>query len=113
MSVYYCEIFKFSFWVFCGGGVVSDGSWWLDFYGPKLFLLGTCWFHLCIELCSCRLGISSGRLCKFSEHLALDLLDTMSKDLMVKVPLKKTVALYFARVCLYCSLRTLMYVCQL
>ena len=33
----------------------------------------------------------------------------MSKDLMVLVPLKKTLTLYFARVCLYCSLRHLMY----
>ena len=33
----------------------------------------------------------------------------MSKDLMVLVPLKKTLTLYFARVCLYCSLRPLMY----
>ena len=28
---------------------------------------------------------------------------------MVLVPLKKTATLYFARVCLYCSLRPLMY----
>ena len=33
----------------------------------------------------------------------------MSKDLMVLVPLKKTLTLYIARVCLYCSLRPLMY----
>ena len=33
----------------------------------------------------------------------------MSKDLMVLVPLKKTLTLYFAKVCLYCSLRPLMY----
>ena len=31
------------------------------------------------------------------------------KDLMVLVPIKKTLSLYFARVCLYCSLRPLMY----
>ena len=29
--------------------------------------------------------------------------------MMVLVPLKKTLTLYFARVCLYCSLRPLMY----
>ena len=29
--------------------------------------------------------------------------------MMVLVPLKKTPILYFARVCLYCSLRPLMY----
>ena len=28
---------------------------------------------------------------------------------MVQVPLKKTLTLYFARMCLYCSLRPLMY----
>ena len=28
---------------------------------------------------------------------------------MVLVPLKKSLTLYFARVCLYCSLRSLMY----
>ena len=33
----------------------------------------------------------------------------MHKDLMVLVPLKKTLTFYFARVCLYCSLRPLMY----
>ena len=33
----------------------------------------------------------------------------MGKDLMVLVPLKKTLTLYFARVPLYCSLRLLMY----
>ena len=33
----------------------------------------------------------------------------MSKDLMVLVPLKKTVILCFARLCLYCLLRPLMY----
>ena len=32
----------------------------------------------------------------------------MSKDLMVMVPLKENSNLYFARVCLYCSLRPLM-----
>ena len=31
------------------------------------------------------------------------------KCLMVLVPLKKLLTLYFARVCLYCSLRPLMY----
>ena len=33
----------------------------------------------------------------------------MSKDLIMLVPLKKTLTLYFARVCLYCSLRPLLY----
>ena len=33
----------------------------------------------------------------------------MSKDLMILVPLKKTLTLYFARVYMYCSLRPLMY----
>ena len=33
----------------------------------------------------------------------------MSKDKVVLVPSKKTLTLYFARVCLYCSLRPLMY----
>ena len=26
VSVYYCEIFKFCFWVICGDVVVSDGT---------------------------------------------------------------------------------------
>ena len=50
--------------------------WWFDFYGLKLFLSGTYLFHLCIQLCSCWLDIFCGRLCHFSEHLELDLLDT-------------------------------------
>ena len=33
----------------------------------------------------------------------------MSRDLILLVPLKKTLTLYFARMCLYCSLRPLMY----
>ena len=33
----------------------------------------------------------------------------MNKDLMALVPLKKTLTMYFARVCLYCTLRPLMY----
>ena len=33
----------------------------------------------------------------------------MSKELMVLVPLKKTLTMYFAMVCLYCSLKPLMY----
>ena len=49
--------------------------WWFDFCGLKLFLSGTCWFHLCIQLCRCWLGISSGKLYQFSVHLELDLLD--------------------------------------
>ena len=55
--------------------MVSDGTGGFNFYGLKLFLLGTCWFHLRIQLCSSGLGISSGRLCQFSENLELDLLD--------------------------------------
>ena len=55
-----------AFWAFCGDVVVSDGTGGLDFYGLKLFLSGTLWFHLCIQLCSCQLGISSGRLYQFS-----------------------------------------------
>ena len=56
--------------------MVSDGTDGLNFYGLKLFLSRTCWFHLCILLCSCWLGISSGRLYQFSVHLMeLDLLD--------------------------------------
>ena len=42
-------------------------------------LSGTCWFHLCTPLCSCRMGISSGRLYQFSGHLYLDLLDAWGK----------------------------------
>ena len=82
--------------------------WWFDFYGLKLFLSGTCRFHWYIQLCSCWLGISSGRLYQFSEHLELDL-RCMVKDLMVVAPLKINVTLYFAWVCLYCSLRPLIY----
>ena len=33
----------------------------------------------------------------------------MSKDFIVLLPLKKTLTLYFAGVCLYCSLKPLMY----
>ena len=44
--------------------------WWFDFYGLKLFLSGTCWFHLCILLCSCWLGISSGRTYHVNTYLS-------------------------------------------
>ena len=65
VSVYYCEIFKFCFGVLwrCGG---FWWQWWFDFYGLKLFLSMTCWFYICIQLCSCGFGISRGRLCHFS-----------------------------------------------
>ena len=43
------------------------------------FFQGPGWFHLCITLCSCWLGISSGRLYQFSEHVELDLLDAWVK----------------------------------
>ena len=61
--------------MFNGDVVVSDGTGGFDFYGMKLFLSGICWLHLCIQLFSCWLGISSGRLYQFSVHLELDLLD--------------------------------------
>ena len=53
------------------------------------------------------MGFSSGRLYQFFCASGTGSFGCMSKDLMVLVPLKKT--LYFARVCLYCSLRPLMY----
>ena len=76
LSVYYCEIFKFCFWVFCGDVLVSDGTVWFLWSET---LPGTCWFHLCIQLYSCWLGIYSGRLYQFSVHLELDLLDAWVK----------------------------------
>ena len=60
----------------CGG---FWWHWWSDFCGLKLFLSGTCWFHLCIQLCSCWLGISSGRLYQSSVYLEFDLLDAWVK----------------------------------
>ena len=50
--------------------MVSDGTG-----GLISMVSGTCWFHLCTQLCSCQLGISSGTLYQFSVHLELDLLD--------------------------------------
>ena len=60
------------------GGLISM-VWNSFFQGPY-------WFHLCIQLCSWWLGISSGRLYQFSVHLELDLLDTWEKTLHVLVP---------------------------
>ena len=37
LFVYYCEIFKIYFWVFCGDVVVSDGTDGLISMGLKLF----------------------------------------------------------------------------
>ena len=51
--------------------------WFL--WSEILFFSWTYWFHLCIQLHSCGLGISSDRLCQFSEHLELDLLDPWVK----------------------------------
>ena len=68
--------------------------WWFDFYGLKLFLSGTCWFHLCIQLYRCGLGISSGRLCQVFWASGIGSSGCMSEDLMVLVPLKKTLTLY-------------------
>ena len=58
--------------------MVSGGTGSLIF-DLKLFPSGTIWFHFCIQLCSCGLGISSGRLCQFSEYLELDILDSGEK----------------------------------
>ena len=63
-------------WWRCGG---FWWHWWFDFYSLKQFLSGTCWFHLCIQLCSCGLSISSGRLYQFSVPLELGLLDAWIK----------------------------------
>ena len=62
-----------------------------------------------MQLCSCQLGISSSRLYQFSVHLKNGSFGGISRDLMVLVYLKKTQTLYFDRVYLYCSLRSLMY----
>ena len=52
------------------GWFLECGGFWLhwlsDIYGVKLFFSGAYWFNLCIQLCSCGLAISSGRLCQFS-----------------------------------------------
>ena len=40
------------------------------FLWSELFLSGTCWFHLCILLCSCWLGISSGRTYHVNTYLS-------------------------------------------
>ena len=53
------------------------------------------YFQWCIISVFCASGIGS--------------FGCMSKDLMLLVPLKKTLTLYFARVHLYCSLRLLGY----
>ena len=89
----------------CGG---FWWHWWLYFYGLNLFLSGTHWCHLCIQLCSCVLGISSGGLWQFSENLELDLLDVWVETWWCWC-FKETLNLHFARVYLYCSLRYLVY----
>ena len=95
--------------MFCGDVVVSDGTGGLIsmvqnsfFWGPVgftyVFSWGiVSWAFPVVDYISffCASGIGS--------------FGCMSKDLMVLVPLKKTLTLYFARVCLYCSLRPLMY----
>ena len=43
---------KLCFWVFYRDVVVSDGTGSLISNGLKLFLSGTCWFHLFIQLCN-------------------------------------------------------------
>ena len=77
--------------------------WWFDFYGLKLFLSGTYWFHLCIQLCSCWLGISNARFISVFWASGIGSFGCMSKELMVFVPLKKLFTLYFVRIHLYCS----------
>ena len=51
-----------------------------------------CWFHLCILLCRCWLGISSGRLYQF--YVRIGSFGCTSKDLMVLVSLKKTLTVF-------------------
>ena len=101
-------LFKFCFLVFCVDVVVSDGTgglismiWNSFFQGPVGF---TYVFSCAVVSWAFQWWIISvfcaSRIASFG---------CMSKDLMVLVPLKKTLTLYFARVCLYCSLRPLMY----
>ena len=75
----------------CGGFL---WHWWFDFFGLKFFLSGTCWFHLCILLCSCWLGISGDRLYQFSEQLELDLLDAWVKTWWCWCLQRKLLTLY-------------------
>ena len=65
--------------MFCGDVMVSDGTGGLISMVWNSFFQGPCWFHLCIQLCSCWLGISSGRLYQFYVHLELDLLDAWKR----------------------------------
>ena len=98
-----------AFGLFCWDVVISEGTGGLISMVWNSFFQGPVVFTYCIQLWSCWLGIFSGRLYQFYVHLELDLLDAWVKTWCVLVPLKKTLTLYFARVCLYCSLRPLMY----
>ena len=95
--------------MFCGDEMVSDGPGVFIFYGPKLFLSGTFCFTYVFSCEVVHWAFPVVDYNQFSEHLELDLLKCMSKHLMVLVPLKETLTLYFARMCVYCSLRPLMY----
>ena len=99
VSVYYCEIFEFCFWVFSRDVMVSDGTggfismiWNSFFEGPIGFIYVIShgvvgWAFPVIDYVSL-LSIWNW------------IFWCMSKDLMVLMPLKKTITLYFARVCL-------------
>ena len=52
----------------CGG---FWWHWWFDFYGLKLFLSGTYWFHICIQLCSCWVGILLYLVFQYKRQLIL------------------------------------------
>ena len=108
VSVYYCRIFTLCFWVFCGDVMVSDGTggvismdWNPFFQGPVGFTyVYSCavvgWAFPVVNYVSFWASGTGSFGC-------------MIKNLMVLVPLKKTLILYFARACVYCSLRPLTY----
>ena len=94
--------------VFHRGEVVSDGS------GSLISNLWNTFFEWCIGFTYAFSFAIVGWAFPVVDYVSLWAsgirpFGCMIKDLMLLVPLKKTLTLYFARVHLYCSLRLLMY----
>ena len=75
LSIYYCEIFKFCLWVFCGDVVISDGTGGLISVSRNSFFQGPVGFTYVFNCAVVGWAFPVVELYQFSVHLELDLLD--------------------------------------
>ena len=97
---------SFCFWVLCRDVVVSDGTGLISMVWNFLRDLLVSPMYSAAQLCA---GNFQWKIMPVFWASGMGPFGCMSKYLIVLVPLKKILTLYFARAHLYCSLRPLMY----